>query len=67
MRQGDPLSPLIYICVTDALHEGLRMNPLYDRPTGYIFSNDPDLQVASSGYADDTHLLRIVESTMDDA
>ena len=23
VRQGDPLSPLIYICITDPLHEGL--------------------------------------------
>ena len=54
VRQGDPLSPLIYICVTDALHEGLRKNPLFNESTGYRFSNDPDLVVASTGYADDT-------------
>ena len=54
VRQGDPLSPLIYICVTDALHEGLRFNPIYGRGTGYQFSNDPDLIIASTGYADDT-------------
>ena len=28
VRQGDPLAPLIYICVMDALHEGL-LQPLY--------------------------------------
>ena len=54
VRQGDPLSPLIYICVTDALHEGLRFNPIYKVPTGYHFSNDPELLIGSSGYADDT-------------
>ena len=54
VRQGDPLSPLIYICVTDALHEGLRFNPIYRRATGYRFSNDPELIIASTGYADDT-------------
>ena len=26
VRQGDPLSPLVYICITDPLHEGLRRN-----------------------------------------
>jgi hypothetical protein len=55
VRQGDPLSPLIYICITDALHEGLRRNPLFDNcKTGYTFSNDAKLTVSSTGYADDT-------------
>ncbi len=55
VRQGDPLSPLIYICITDALHEGLRRNPLFDNcKTGYTFSNDTKLTISSTGYADDT-------------
>jgi hypothetical protein len=54
VRQGDPLSPLIYICVTDALHAGLEVNPLYQGKTGYTFSNDPTLSICSNGYADDT-------------
>ena len=54
VRQGDPLSPLIYICITDALHEGLKKNPLFDCNTGYKFSNDAALCVSSTGYADDT-------------
>jgi hypothetical protein len=54
VRQGDPLAPLIYICVMDVLHEGLRFNPLYQCSTGYRFSNNPDLIIPSSGYADDT-------------
>ena len=57
VRQGDPLSPLIYIFVTDALHEGLRSNPLFECKTGYTFSNNKHLTVASLGYADDTLTL----------
>jgi len=53
VRQGDPLSPLVYICVVDALHEGWKNNPLYSTKTGYSFSNARDLRIASTGYADD--------------
>ena len=48
------MSPLVYICVTDVLHEGLLRNPIYNETTGYRFLNDPDLIIASTGYADDT-------------
>ena len=54
VRQGDPLSPLIYVFVTDALHVGLENNPIYQCKTGYTFSNDPSLLISSTGYADDT-------------
>ena len=54
VRQGDPLSPLVYICVTDALYDGLHQNPLFNKKTGYSFSNDPSLIISSTGYADDT-------------
>jgi len=30
VKQGDPLSPLVYICVADALHAGWKDNPLFD-------------------------------------
>ena len=64
VRQGDPLSPLVYICITDVLHEGLRSNPLFSNSkTGYRFSNDSDLIVSSCGYADD--LLSFAESWSD--
>jgi len=57
VRQGDPLSPLVYILVTDALHEGLLSNPLFGCRTGYRFSNNKRLRVSSLGYADDTLTL----------
>jgi len=53
VRQGDPLSPLIYIFVTDVLHEGLKRNPIFNCQTGYSFSKCPDLKIASLGYADE--------------
>jgi len=55
VRQGDPLSPLIYIFVMDAFHAGLVDNPLFPEDCknwGYSFSQGP--RVCSSGYADDT-------------
>ena len=54
VRQGDPLSPLIYIFITDALHDGLRFNPLFNCDTGYTFAEDSSLRVSSLGFADDT-------------
>ena len=65
VRQGDPLSPIIYILTQDALHAGLRDNPLYparSKDWGYTFrSPDPDtgdaVRVCSAGYADDTAMV----------
>jgi exonuclease III len=65
VRQGDPLSPIIYILTQDALHAGLRDNPLFpsaSKEWGYTFSGlDPDLgravRTCSSGYADDTAMV----------
>jgi len=42
VRQGDPLSPLVYICITDALHCGINFNPIYRKRTGYKL-NDGNL------------------------
>jgi ribonuclease HI len=53
VRQGDPLSPLVYIMVIDALHEGYRKNPLHCQNDGY-FMGSPSIRVTSLGYADDT-------------
>jgi ribonuclease HI len=66
VRQGDPLSPLIYIITLDALHAGLRgNNPIFPTQSlawGYRFrAPDPDtgdvVRVASVGYADDTVMI----------
>ena len=57
VRQGDPLAPLIYILVADALHDGLAANPISGGARdGYLFSNGK-VRVASSGYADDTMIF----------
>lgn len=57
VRQGDPLSPLIYIFITDALHEGLRNNPLYGDDLGYRFTSNKRIRISSLGYADDTCIM----------
>jgi hypothetical protein len=61
VRQGDPLAPLIYAIITDAMHEGLRDNPLVQEPMaregGYTFAGATHtgarVRVCSVGYADD--------------
>ena len=57
VRQGDPLSPLVYIFITDALHEGLKRSHVGGQDAGgYTFSNDCQLKITSSGYADDMNV-----------
>ena len=63
-RQGDPLSPLIYIFVMDAFHAGLRDNPVFPAECkcwGYQFSrtggHGAPPRVFSAGYCDDTVIV----------
>src|ERR1700735_3510190 len=36
IKQGDPLAPLIFIFITDALHEGILHNPIISDESGPI-------------------------------
>ena len=60
IKQGDPLAPLIFIMITDALHEGLRRIPIFAdepcRPRGYRFLC-MDLIISSIAFADDLYVF----------
>jgi ribonuclease HI len=63
VRQGDPLSPLVFAMVTDSLHSGFTDNPIFPKEStdkwGYTFHNSPRgrVRICSSGYADDSCLV----------
>src|SRR4028118_1377274 len=57
VRQGDPLTPILFVCFLDTLHCGLHRNPLYgDICDGMRVARTTD-EVASKGFADDTVAL----------
>ena len=60
LTQGDPLAPIIYSLITDALHEGLRDCPLpqmnvQSKQWGYTMCGGP--RVCSAGFADDSLIM----------
>jgi hypothetical protein len=60
LLQGDPLAPILYVLVSDLLHEGLESCPLFperSRSWGYVLRPDNTghaERVCSTGFADDT-------------
>ena len=71
VRQGDPLAPLIFMFVTDALHEGLLNCPGKETESskwGYTFKDSDEseepVRICSSGYCDDAVVVATTPEAM---